>query len=51
MRSFDQSLVELYTNGKISREMALANADSSTNVQWRLSFAGSGGGEAARLST
>jgi twitching motility protein PilU len=47
MYSFDQSLVELYHTGKISVEAALANADSTSNVQWRLNF-GAGGGESAR---
>ena len=38
MFSFDQSLLELYRAGRISHEAVLANADSPTNVQWRLSF-------------
>lgn len=38
MHSFDQSLAELFKNGKISRENALENASSKNNLEWMLSF-------------
>ena len=38
MHSFDQSLAELYKNGKISRENALEYASSKNNLEWMLSF-------------
>ncbi|HIP81647.1 MAG TPA: PilT/PilU family type 4a pilus ATPase [Leucothrix mucor] len=38
MHSFDQSLVELYKNGKITKENALENATSRNNLDWMLSF-------------
>jgi twitching motility protein PilU len=38
MHSFDQSLAELYKNGKISRENALEHASSKNNLEWMLSF-------------
>ncbi len=34
--TFDQSLFELYSNGKISLEDALANADSATDLKLRI---------------
>ncbi len=40
MRSFDQSLLELFRDGKISRDMALENATSRNNLEWQLSFDG-----------
>jgi twitching motility protein PilU len=47
MQSFDQSLYDLYRAGKISREEALSNADSRTNLEWKINF----GGQAAGPST
>ncbi len=35
-QTFDQSLVRLVREGLVSREDALANADSATNLQWLL---------------
>ncbi len=40
MQTFDQSLVRLYEQGEISREEALANADSRNNLEWRINFGG-----------
>ena len=41
MRTFDQSLLELYKIDKISLEVALANADSSSELEWKINFGGS----------
>lgn len=41
MHTFDQSLAELFKEGKISREMALEHATSKNNLEWMLSFDGS----------
>ncbi|MDD3609486.1 MAG: PilT/PilU family type 4a pilus ATPase [Halothiobacillaceae bacterium] len=38
MQTFDQSLHALWKSEKISREEALRNADSKTNLEWRMSF-------------
>lgn len=38
MHSFDQSLVELYKSGKITKDQALENATSRNNLDWMLSF-------------
>ena len=38
MHTFDQSLADLYKQGRISREMALDNATSKNNLEWMLSF-------------
>ena len=38
MHTFDQSLAELFKEGKISRENALENASSKNNLEWMLSF-------------
>ena len=38
MHTFDQSLAELYKQGRISREQALENATSKNNLEWMLSF-------------
>ncbi len=35
-QTFDQSLVRLVREGRVSREDALANADSASNLQWLL---------------
>ena len=40
MQSFDQALFELYTQGKISLDEALNNADSRTNLEWKINFGG-----------
>ena len=46
MHTFDQSLAELFKNGKISREDALEYASSKNNLEWMLNFKGQEGGEA-----
>ncbi len=46
MHTFDQSLAELFKNGKISREDALEYASSKNNLEWMLNFNGEEGGEA-----
>lgn len=38
MRSFDQSLFELYDEGRISLEEALTHADSRNNLEWKINF-------------
>jgi len=38
MHTFDQSLAELFKDGRISRENALENATSKNNLEWMLSF-------------
>ena len=38
MQTFDQSLYNLYKADQISIKSALAYADSSTNLEWRLNF-------------
>lgn len=46
MHTFDQSLVKLVLEGRITKEKALENATSKNNLEWRLNFeqkAGSGG--------
>ncbi|HER19856.1 MAG: PilT/PilU family type 4a pilus ATPase [Halothiobacillaceae bacterium] len=40
--TFDMSIIELFKKGMISREEALTNADSRSNMEWLMSF---GGGE------
>ena len=40
MQTFDQSLFSLYKNEKVTKEDALANADSRTNLEWRINFGG-----------
>jgi twitching motility protein PilU len=44
MQTFDQSLYNLYREGKISRDEALANADSKTNLGLRIRLDESGTG-------
>jgi twitching motility protein PilU len=39
MQSFDQALLRLYKDGKISMEEALANADSRSNLEAQIHFA------------
>ena len=38
MRTFDQSLYELYKEKKIDLKVALANADSSSDLEWKINF-------------
>ncbi len=38
MHTFDQSLAELFKEGRITRENALDNASSKNNLEWMLSF-------------
>ncbi len=40
MQSFDQSLYDLYRAAKIIKEEALTNADSRTNLEWKMNFGG-----------
>jgi twitching motility protein PilU len=47
MQSFDQSLYDLYHAGKITKEEALNNADSRTNLEWKMNFSGQGAEPAA----
>lgn len=50
MQTFDQSLYALYSSGAISREVALANADSRNDLGLRIRLAESGGADGAGLS-
>ena len=38
MQTFDQSLYDLFKAGKISIKNAIAYADSSTNLEWKINF-------------
>jgi twitching motility protein PilU len=40
MQTFDQSLYKLYKSDQISIKNALAYADSSTNLEWKINFGG-----------
>ena len=40
MRTFDQSLFELYQSKKIGLKVALSNADSSSDLEWKINFGG-----------
>ena len=40
MQTFDQSLYDLYKSDKISIKNALAYADSSSNLEWKINFGG-----------
>jgi len=40
MMTFDQSLFELFKERKIDLDAALANADSSSNLEWQINFGG-----------
>jgi twitching motility protein PilU len=40
MKTFDQSLLELFKAGKIDLPTALANADSSSELEWKINFGG-----------
>ena len=37
--SFEQALFKLYTEGKITKEEALRNSDSATNLAWLMNNA------------
>lgn len=41
MKTFDQSLYDLYKAKKIDLKVALANADSSSDLEWKVNFGGS----------
>jgi twitching motility protein PilU len=43
MQTFDQSLYELYKRDKIDLQDALANADSSSDLEWKINFGGTRG--------
>ena len=38
MQTFDQSLLKLYHDGKVSMDEALANADSRANLEAQIHF-------------
>ncbi len=40
MQTFDQSLYDLYKSDRITIKNALAYADSSTNLEWKINFGG-----------
>jgi twitching motility protein PilU len=40
MQTFDQSLYNLYKSDAITIKNALAYADSSTNLEWKINFGG-----------
>jgi twitching motility protein PilU len=40
MKTFDQSLYELFKSQKIDLKAALANADSSSDLEWKINFGG-----------
>lgn len=40
MKTFDQSLYDLFKEGKIDLKTALANADSSSDLEWKINFGG-----------
>ena len=40
MQTFDQSLYLLFKDGRIDLKTALANADSSSDLEWRINFGG-----------
>ncbi len=40
MKTFDQSLYDLFKARKIDLKTALANADSSSNLEWKINFGG-----------
>jgi twitching motility protein PilU len=47
MQTFDQSLYSLYKSDAITIKNALAYADSSTNLEWKINF----GGEQTQVDT
>jgi twitching motility protein PilU len=44
-QTFERSLLDLYVAGKISREEALSNADSRTDMEWLISNSSQEGGK------
>jgi twitching motility protein PilU len=40
MQTFDQSLFDLYKRGEVELPIALDNADSRTDLEWRINFGG-----------
>ena len=40
MKTFDQSLFDLFKSRKINLQEALANADSSSDLEWKINFGG-----------
>jgi len=40
MQTFDQSLYQLFTDGKIDIKTALSYADSRSNLEWKINFGG-----------
>jgi len=40
MKTFDQSLFDLFKSRKIDLQAALANADSSSDLEWKINFGG-----------
>lgn len=42
MKTFDQALISLYHNGKVSEDEALRNADSVNNVRLKIKLARDG---------
>ncbi len=40
MKTFDQSLFDLYAEKRIDLKAALANADSSSDLEWKINFGG-----------
>ncbi len=38
MQTFDQALFDLFRHGRITKEDALTNADSRSNLEWRMNF-------------
>ncbi|MDH5610928.1 MAG: PilT/PilU family type 4a pilus ATPase [Gammaproteobacteria bacterium] len=40
MQTFDQSLYDLYKKDRIDLKTALANADSSSDLEWKINFGG-----------
>ena len=47
MQTFDQSLFDLYKQGKIEKNAALNHADSRTDLEWRINFGGMGDSQSA----
>ncbi len=45
MQTFDQSLYDLYKSDRITIKSALAYADSSTNLEWKINFGGEQAGD------
>jgi len=45
-QTFEQSLFKMYKDGQISKEEALGNADSATNLMWLMNQSESDGGAA-----